>query len=60
MKFVVHRSKDGRFYWTVVGGNGEVMAQSQTMSAKASCLSSIESIRKNAADAEVVDKTDED
>ena len=51
MKFVIHRSKDDRFYWTVVGGNGEVMAQSQMMQAKASCLSSIESIMKNAAGA---------
>ena len=60
VKFVIHRSKDDRFYWTVVGGNGEVMAQSQMMQAKASCLSSIESIMKNAAGATIVDKTDED
>ena len=60
VKFVIHRSKDDRFYWTVVGGNGEVMAQSQMMQAKASCMSSIESIMKNAAGATVVDKTDED
>jgi uncharacterized protein YegP (UPF0339 family) len=60
MKFVVHKSKDGRFYWEVVGGNGETMAVSQMMQAKASCLSSIESIMKNAAGATVVDKTDED
>ena len=60
MKFVVHKSKDGRFYWEVVGGNGETMAVSQMMQAKASCLSSIESIRKNASDAEVEDKTAEE
>ena len=59
MKFVIHRSKDDRFFWTVVGGNGEVMAQSQMMQAKSSCLSSIESIMKNASGATVVDKTDE-
>jgi uncharacterized protein len=59
VKFVIHRSKDDRFYWTVVGANGEVMAQSQMMQVKASCLSSIESIMKNAAGAAVVDKTDE-
>ena len=57
---MIHRSKDDRFYWTVVGANGEVMAQSQMMQAKASCLSSIESIMKNAAGATVVDKTNED
>jgi uncharacterized protein YegP (UPF0339 family) len=60
VKFVIHRSKDGRFYWTVVGGNGEVMAQSQMMQAKASCMSSIESIMKNASGASIVDKSDEE
>jgi len=60
VKFVVHKSKDGRFYWEVVGGNGETMAVSQMMQAKASCLSSIASIQKNAGDADVVDKSDEE
>jgi uncharacterized protein YegP (UPF0339 family) len=60
MKFVVRKNKAGEFYWQVVGGNGEVMAFSQGMSRKQSCLDSIESIQKNARDAEVVDRTDEE
>jgi uncharacterized protein YegP (UPF0339 family) len=60
MKFVVHKSKDGRFYWEVVGANGETMAVSQMMQAKASCLSSIASVQQSAANAQVVDKTGEE
>jgi uncharacterized protein YegP (UPF0339 family) len=60
MKFVVRKNKAGEFYWQVVGGNGEVMAFSQGMSRKQSCIDSIESIKKNAGGAEVVDKTDEE
>jgi uncharacterized protein YegP (UPF0339 family) len=60
MKFVVRKNKKGEFYWQVVGGNGEVMAFSQGMSRKQSCLDSIESIQQNARNAEVVDRTDEE
>jgi uncharacterized protein YegP (UPF0339 family) len=59
VKFVVRKNKGGEFYYQVVGGNGEVMAVSEGMSRKQSCLDSIESIKKNASDADVVDRTDE-
>ncbi|MEO6349050.1 MAG: DUF1508 domain-containing protein [Candidatus Limnocylindrales bacterium] len=42
MKFVIRKNKGGEFYWQVVGGNGEVMAFSQGMSRKQSCMDSIE------------------
>lgn len=60
MKFVVRKNKAGEFFWQVVGGNGEVMAFSQGMTRKQSCLDSIESIKKNASGADVVDKSDEE
>lgn len=60
MKFVIRKNKGGEFFWQVVGGNGEVMAHSQGMSRRESCVSSIESIKKNAADAEIVDKSEEE
>lgn len=60
MKFVVRKNKGGEFFWQLVGGNGEVMAVSEGMSRKQSCLDSIESVQKRAAEAEVVDRTDED
>jgi uncharacterized protein YegP (UPF0339 family) len=60
VKFVIRKNKSGEFYWQVVGGNGEVMAFSQGMTRKQSCLDSIESIKKNASGADVVDKSDEE
>jgi uncharacterized protein YegP (UPF0339 family) len=59
MKFVIRRNKGGEFYWQLVGSNGEVMANSEGMSRKESCMSSIESIKRNAADAQVVDNSSE-
>jgi uncharacterized protein YegP (UPF0339 family) len=60
VKFVIRKNKSGEFYWQVVGGNGEVMAFSQGMTRKQSCLDSIESIKKNASGADVVDKSDDE
>jgi uncharacterized protein YegP (UPF0339 family) len=60
MKFVVRKNKGGEFFWQLVAGNGEVMAVSEGMSRKQSCLDSIESIKKSASGADVVDRTDED
>jgi hypothetical protein len=59
MKFVIHRNKAGEFYWQLVGGNGEVMANSEGMTRKQSCMDSIDSIKRRAADADVVDMSDE-
>ena len=55
MRFEIRSSANGQFFWVVIGGNGEVMAQSEMMGSKASCQSAIESIKKNAADAPVSD-----
>jgi uncharacterized protein YegP (UPF0339 family) len=60
MKFVVRKNKAGEFYYQLVGGNGEIMCFSQGMTRKQSCLDSIESIKRHAAGADVVDKSDED
>jgi hypothetical protein len=60
MKFVVRKNKGGEFFWQLVGGNGEVMANSEGMSRKQSCMDSIESIKRSAAGADVVDRTDEE
>ena len=59
MKFVIRRNKGGEFFWQLVGSNGEVMAVSEGMSRKESCQNSINSIKRNAADADVVDRSDE-
>jgi uncharacterized protein YegP (UPF0339 family) len=56
MRFEIRRSSNNQFYWVIVGGNGEVMAQSETMVAKASCESAIRSVKAGAGSAPVVDK----
>ena len=56
-KFVITKDKKGEFRFVLKAGNGEIIAQSEGYVAKASALNGIESVRKNAADATVVDET---
>ena len=57
MKFVIKKSSDGQFRFTLVASNGQVVATSETYSRKASAMSTIASIQKNAAGATVDDQT---
>jgi uncharacterized protein YegP (UPF0339 family) len=45
MRFVILRNEGGKFWWRAVG--------------KQSCLDSIATVQREAAKAEIVDKTDE-
>jgi hypothetical protein len=56
-KFVITKDKKGEFRFVLKAGNGEIIAMSEGYAAKASALNGIESVRKNAADATVVDET---
>ena len=58
MKFEVKKSSNGQFRFNLVAGNGQVVATSETYAAKQSALDTIESIRKNASDADVNDLSD--
>ena len=53
-KFEVYTDKAGEFRFRLKARNGEPIAASEGYKAKASCLNGIESVRKNAPDAEVV------
>lgn len=53
-KFEVYTDKAGEFRFRLKARNGEIIATGEGYKAKASCLNGIESIRKNAPDAEVV------
>jgi uncharacterized protein len=56
-KFVVKKDKKGEFRWTFQAPNGEKMGDSgEGYTRKQSCLDAIESIKKNAPGAEVVDQ----
>ena len=53
-KFEVYVDKAGEFRFRLKARNGEIIAASEGYKAKASCLNGIESVKKNAPDAEVV------
>ena len=53
-KFQVYVDKAGEYRFRLKATNGEIIATSEGYKAKASCLNGIESIKKNAPDAEVV------
>jgi len=52
-KFEVYNDKAGEFRFRLKAKNGEIIATSEGYKAKAGCLNGIESVRKNAPDAEV-------
>ncbi|MBO9577633.1 MAG: YegP family protein [Microbacteriaceae bacterium] len=56
-KFVISKAANGEYKFVLKAGNGEIIAQSETYKAKASAENGIESIRKNAPIAEIVDET---
>lgn len=51
-KFVVKTVKTG-FMFNLKAGNGEVVATSEIYTSEAACMNGIESVRKNAPDAQV-------
>ncbi|MCB9617615.1 MAG: YegP family protein [Sandaracinus sp.] len=55
-KFEVYKDKAGEFRFRLKAGNGEIIANSEGYTTKASCLKGIESVKANAAGAVVDDK----
>ncbi|MFJ4224185.1 YegP family protein [Microbacterium sp. NPDC089695] len=54
-KFELYTDKAGEYRFRLKAGNGEVIAISEGYSSKSSALNGIDSVRRNAADAEVVE-----
>lgn len=54
-KFELYTDKAGEYRFRLKAGNGETIAVSEGYSSKSSALNGIESVRRNAADAEVVE-----
>ena len=52
-KFEVYQDKAGEYRFRLKAKNGEVIATSEGYTAKDSCLNGIESVKKNAPDAEI-------
>ena len=56
-KFVISKDKKGEYRFVLKAGNGEIIASSEGYTTKAGAQGGIESVRKNAADAVVVDES---
>ncbi len=55
-KFELYEDKAGEFRFRLKATNGQVIATSEGYKAKASCLNGIESVKKNAPEAEIEEK----
>ena len=53
-KFEIYEDKAGEFRFRLKAKNGEVIAVSEGYKAKAGCENGINSVKKNAPDAEIV------
>ena len=55
-KFEVYADKAGEFRFRLKATNGQIIAVGEGYKAKASCLNGIESVKKNAPDAAIVEE----
>ena len=55
-KFEIYADKAGEFRFRLKAKNGEIIAVSEGYKAMASCVNGIESVKKNAVDAEIVEE----
>ena len=56
-KFEVYQDNAAKYRFRLKAGNGEVIAASEAYESKASAMNGVESVKKNAPDATVVDQT---
>ena len=57
-KFVLKMGSTDKFRFNLVATNGQVIATSEAYESKASAIKGIESVERNAPDAEIDDQTD--
>lgn len=53
--FEVYEDKKGGFRFRMKAGNGEIIGQGESYTAKSGCMNGIASIKKNAPDAKIVE-----
>lgn len=54
-KFEWFNDKAGKWRWHLLAGNGQIIATSQAYKSKQACMDGIESVRKNAPSAPVIE-----
>lgn len=57
-KFEVFTDKSGKFRFRLKAGNGEIIAVGEAYNSKDSCLKGIDSVKRNAPDAAIVEVKD--
>ena len=57
-KFELYKDSQGKYRFRLKAGNGEIIAVGEAYESKAGALGGIDSIRRNAVDAELVDQTE--
>jgi uncharacterized protein YegP (UPF0339 family) len=55
-KFEIYEDKGGEYRFRLKATNGQIIAVSEGYTAKASCLNGVESVQKNAPEAEIVEE----
>ena len=58
-KFELYKDKAGEFRFRLKARNGEVIATGESYTTKANCKNGINSVIKNARDAEIIEPTEE-
>jgi hypothetical protein len=56
-KFEIYNDKGGKFRFRLKAGNGEIIAVGEAYESTAAAKNGVESVKKNAGDAAVVDLT---
>ena len=54
-KFEMYQDKAGEYRFRLKARNGEIIGVSEGYTTKANCVNGVESVKKNAADAEIVE-----
>lgn len=54
-KFEMYRDKAGEYRFRLKARNGEIIGVSEGYTTKANCVNGVESVKKNAAEAEIVE-----
>jgi uncharacterized protein YegP (UPF0339 family) len=55
-KFELYKDTQGKFRFRLKAGNGQIIAVGEAYESKSAALNGIDSVRRNAADAELVDE----
>lgn len=55
-KFVVSQASDGQYMFNLLAGNGQVILTSELYTSRAGAINGIESVKKNAANADMFER----